>query len=275
MLVIKRIPIPALVGIVLTALFVLAAIFAPWIAPHGNAEIVSDVPWEPMSAAHWLGTDNLGRDLLSRMIYGARITLFIAVLATALSFSLGAILGFSAAVFGGWFDTLLSRLVDLLMSIPTLIMALVVLSVLPSNLVTLILVMGVLDSTRVYRLSRAVAVDINVMDYVEAAKLRGEGSGWIIFREILPNALSPLVSELGLRFIYAVLFLSTLSFLGLGVQPPDADWGGMVKENKDGIVFGIGAALIPAAAIAALAISVNLVADWVLNRTTSLKGGRG
>ncbi|MER9402843.1 ABC transporter permease [Mesorhizobium caraganae] len=275
MLDIRRIPIPALIGIVLTTMFVVAAVFAPWIAPHGNAEIVSDVPWEPMSSAHWLGTDNLGRDLLSRMIYGARITLFIAVLATALSFSLGAILGFSAAVFGGWFDTLLSRLVDLLMSIPTLIMALVVLSVLPTNLVTLILVMGVLDSTRVYRLSRAVAVDINVMDYVEAAKLRGEGSGWIIFREILPNALSPLVSELGLRFIYAVLFLSTLSFLGLGVQPPDADWGGMVKENKDGIVFGIGAALIPAAAIAALAISVNLVADWILNRTTSLKGGRG
>jgi len=275
MLDIRRIPIPALIGIVLTTMFVVAAVFAPWIAPHGNAEIVSDVPWEPMSSAHLLGTDNLGRDLLSRMIYGARITLFIAVLATALSFSLGAILGFSAAVFGGWFDTLLSRLVDLLMSIPTLIMALVVLSVLPTNLVTLILVMGVLDSTRVYRLSRAVAVDINVMDYVEAAKLRGEGSGWIIFREILPNALSPLVSELGLRFIYAVLFLSTLSFLGLGVQPPDADWGGMVKENKDGIVFGIGAALIPAAAIAALAISVNLVADWILNRTASLKGGRG
>ncbi|RWI16696.1 ABC transporter permease [Mesorhizobium sp.] len=271
---IRRIPLPSLTGLVLTALFVLAAIFAPLIAPHGNAEIVGDV-WEPMSAAHWLGTDNLGRDLLSRMIYGARITLFIAVLATALSFSLGAILGFSAAVFGGWYDTILSRLVDLLMSIPTLIMGLVVLSVLPSNLVTLILVMGILDSTRVYRLSRAVAVDINVMDYVEAAKLRGEASGWIIFREILPNALSPLVSELGLRFIYAVLFLSTLSFLGLGVQPPDADWGGMVKENKDGIVFGIPAALIPAAAIAALAISVNLVADWVLNRTTSLKGGRG
>ncbi|RVD58019.1 ABC transporter permease [Mesorhizobium sp. M2D.F.Ca.ET.185.01.1.1] len=275
MLDIRRIPIASLIGIVLTSLFVLMAVFAPLIAPYGNAEIVSETPWDVMSSAHWLGTDNLGRDLLSRMIYGARITLFIAVLATALSFSLGAILGFSAAVFGGWYDTILSRLVDLLMSIPTLIMGLVVLSVLPSNLVTLILVMGILDSTRVYRLSRAVAVDINVMDYVEAAKLRGEGSGWIIFREILPNALSPLVSELGLRFIYAVLFLSTLSFLGLGVQPPDADWGGMVKENKDGIVFGIPAALIPAAAIAALAISVNLVADWVLNRTTSLKGGRG
>jgi peptide/nickel transport system permease protein len=274
MLDIKRIPLGAWIGLVLTSLFVICAIFAPWIAPYGNAEIVGDV-WGPMSSTHLLGTDNLGRDLLSRMIYGARITIFIAVLATALAFSLGSILGFTAAVVGGWFDSLMSRFVDLLMSIPTLIFALVVLSVLPSNMLTLILVMGVLDSTRVYRLSRAVAVDINVMDFVEAAKLRGEGRRWIIFREILPNALSPLVSELGLRFIYAVLFLSALSFLGLGVQPPDADWGGMVKENKDGIVFGIPAALIPAGAIAALAISVNLVADWILNRTTDLKGGRG
>jgi peptide/nickel transport system permease protein len=274
MLDIKRIPLGAWIGLILTGLFVICAIFAPWLAPYGNGEIVGDV-WGPMSSTHLLGTDNLGRDLLSRMIYGARITIFIAVLATALAFSLGSILGFTAAVVGGWFDTLMSRFVDLLMSIPTLIFALVVLSVLPSNVLTLILVMGILDSTRVYRLSRAVAVDINVMDFVEAAKLRGEGRGWIIFREILPNALSPLVSELGLRFIYAVLFLSALSFLGLGVQPPDADWGGMVKENKDGIVFGIPAALIPAGAIATLAISVNLVADWILNRTTDLKGGRG
>jgi peptide/nickel transport system permease protein len=225
-----------------------------------------------MSAKFLLGTDNLGRDLLSRMIYGARTTIFIAVLATALSFILGSILGFTAAVSAAGSTQIMSRFVDLLMAIPTLIFGLVVLSVLPSTLVTLILVMGILDSTRVYRLSRAVAVDINVMDFVEAAKLRGEGTRWIIFREILPNALSPLVSELGLRFIYAVLFLSALSFLGLGVQPPEADWGGMVKENKDGIVFGIPAALIPAGAIAALAISVNLVADWVLNRTTEPQG---
>jgi peptide/nickel transport system permease protein len=270
----KNITPSAWIGLIVTGLFLFSAVFAPWIAPYGKAQIVGGV-WEPMSSQYWLGTDNLGRDLLSRMIYGARTTVFIAAMATALSFSLGAILGFAAAVTGGWFDTIMSRLVDLLMAIPTLIFGLVVLSVLPSTVLTLILVMGILDSTRVYRLSRAVAVDINVMDYVEAAKLRGEGMGWIIFREILPNALSPLVSELGLRFIYAVLFLSALSFLGLGVQPPEADWGGMVKENKEGIVFGIPAALIPAAAIAALAISVNLVADWVLNRTTSLKGGRG
>ncbi|MCR5856145.1 ABC transporter permease [Mesorhizobium sp. J428] len=270
----KRIPVSSLIGLVLTALFLLVAVFAPFIAPYPTGQIVGGV-WEPMSSQYWLGTDNLGRDLLSRMIYGAQITIFISVAATALSFTMGSVLGFAAAVIGGWFETVMSRLVDLLMAIPTLIFGLVILSVLPTTIPVLIMVMGVLDSTRVYRLSRAVAADINVMDFVEAAKLRGEGTGWIIFREILPNALSPLVSELGLRFIYAVLFLSALSFLGLGVQPPEADWGGMVKENKEGIVFGIPAALIPAAAIAALAISVNLVADWILNRTTSLKGGRG
>jgi len=269
-----RIPLSALIGLFFTALFFLAAIFAPLIAPYGLGEIVGDV-WAPSSAEHWLGTDNLGRDLLTRMIYGGQLTIYIATLATLLSFTLGSVLGFTAAVLGDWADQAMSRFVDLIMSIPSLIFALVVLSVMPVTVPVLILVMGLLDSTRVYRLSRAVAVDINVMEYVEAAKLRGEGRGWIIFREILPNALSPLVAELGLRFIFAVLFLSTLSFLGLGVQPPQSDWGGMVKENKDGIVFGIPAALIPAAAIAALAISINLVADWILNRTTSLKGGRG
>ncbi len=270
----RRIPFSALVGLVLTTAMVLVAILAPWIAPYGNAEVVGDV-WGPMSARHWLGTDNLGRDLLSRLIYGARITLLIAGLATALSFIMGALLGFTAAVVGGWLDQWLSRGVDLLMAIPTLIFALVVLSVLPSSITVLVLVLGVLDATRVFRLSRAVAVDINVMDFVEAAKLRGEKTPWIVFSEILPNALTPLISELGLRFIFAVLFLSALSFLGLGVQPPDADWGGLVKENKEGIVFGIPAALIPAAAIAVLTISVNLVADWLLNRTSDLKGGRG
>jgi peptide/nickel transport system permease protein len=209
------------------------------------------------------------------MIYGAQVTVFIAAMATALAFSLGSILGFAAAVIGGWFDTILSRFVDLLMSIPTLIFGLVVLSVLPSTIPVLILVMGFLDSTRVYRLSRAVAADINVMDFVEAAKLRGEGrmagsssarSCPMRCRRWSPN--SGCASSMR-------CCSSPLSFLGLGVQPPNADWGGMVRENREGIVFGIGAALIPAAAIAALAISVNLVADWVLNRTSSLKGGRG
>jgi peptide/nickel transport system permease protein len=270
----RRIPISALIGMVLTGAFFACAIFADLIAPYSMAEIVGGV-WDPMSDKHWLGTDAIGRDLLSRMIYGAQTTIWVATMATILSFSLGSVLGFLAATVGGWVDQALSRFVDLIMAIPSLILALVILSVMPVTLTVLIMVMGLLDATRVYRLSRAVAVDITVMDYVEAARLRGEGQSWIIFHEILPNALSPLVAELGLRFIFAVLFISTLSFLGLGVQPPLADWGGLVKENSAGLVYGIPAALIPAMAIALLAISVNLVADWILGRTTSLKGGRG
>ncbi|WP_102225057.1 ABC transporter permease [Acidimangrovimonas sediminis] len=269
-----RLPIAAIIGFVITGAYFLAAILAPWIAPYGMAEVVGD-SWAAPSAAHWLGTDSIGRDLLSRMIWGGRTTIFIATAATILSFGLGASLGMTAATIGGWVDQVLSRFVDLIMSIPTLIFALVVLSVVPVNLWVLILVMGLLDATRPYRVSRSVASDIVVMDFVEAAQLRGEGRTWVIFREVLPNALSPLVAEMGLRFIFQVLLLSTLSFLGLGVQPPMADWGGIVKENKEGLVYGIAAALYPAIAIASLAISVNLVADWILNRTTSLKGGRG
>lgn len=269
----RRIPPAALIGLVFTAVYFLGAIFAGLIAPYGMAEVVGD-RWEPWSAAHPLGTDSIGRDLLSRMIWGGQTTIFVATAATLLSFTLGSVLGFVAAVRGGIVDQLLSRLVDLFMSIPSLIFALAVLSVTPVTVPVLILVMGLLDSTRVFRLARAVAVDVTVMDFVEAAKLRGERTGWIIFREILPNALSPLIAEMGLRFIFMVLFISTLSFLGLGVQPPLADWGGIVKENREGIVWGVPAALVPAFAIATLAISVNLVADWILNRTSSLKGGR-
>ena len=269
-----KMPLSAMIGIFMTGAFLFIAIFAHWIAPYPIGAAAGKV-WEGPSAQYWLGTDNIGRDILSRLIYGAQVTIFVALISSLLSFGMGAFFGFLAATRGGWIDTGLSRLVDLMMAVPSLIVALVVLSVLPLNLVVLILVMGVLDSTRVFRLSRAVAVDITVMDYVEAARLRGEKQGWIIFREILPNALSPLVAEFGLRFIFAVLFISTLSFLGLGIQPPQTDWGGMVRENKDGLVYGKAAAMLPAAAIAVLAISVNLVADWVLSRTSSLKGGRG
>lgn len=270
----RRIPVSALAGLVVTGAVFLSALLAPLISPYRMDELVGGV-WDPISAQHWLGTDSIGRDLLSRMIYGGQVTIFVATASTILSFVTGSVLGFAAATAGGWVDQALSRFVDLVMAVPSLILALVILTAVDVTLPTLILVMGLLDSTRVFRLSRAVAVDITVMDYVEAARLRGEGQAWIILHEILPNALSPLVAELGLRFIFAVLFISTLSFLGLGVQPPLADWGGLVKENSAGLVYGIPAALAPAIAIAVLAIAVNLVADWVLSRTTSLKGGRG
>ncbi|WP_313531421.1 ABC transporter permease [Shinella sp.] len=270
----SSIPVSAWVGILGIALALFCAVFAPFIAPHGESEIVGSV-WQPMGGDYLLGTDNLGRDLFSRLIFGARTTIFVALAATVLSFSLGMLLSFTAAVTGGLIDQAFSRFNDLMMAIPTLIFALVVLAVLPQQLWILILVMAVLDSTRVYRIGRAVALDVAVMEFVEAARLRGEGTGWIIFREILPNTLSPLLAEFGLRFAFSILFLSTLSFLGLGIQPPAADWGGMVKDNKDGIIFGISAALIPGGAIAGLAICVNLVVDWLMKRTSSLKGGRG
>jgi peptide/nickel transport system permease protein len=270
----REIPLTAWVGILGILFAFICAVFAPLLAPYGETEIVAGV-WEPANDLYLLGTDNLGRDLLSRLIYGAQTTLFVSLAASILSFSIGIFLSFTAAVSGGPIDQGLSRLNDLMMSIPTLIFALVVLAVLPQNLFILITVMAILDSTRVYRLGRAVALDVAVMEFVEAAKLRGEGKMWIIFREILPNTLSPLLAEFGLRFAFSILFLSTLSFLGLGIQPPAADWGGMVKDNKDGIIFGIQAALIPGAAIASLAVCVNMVVDWLLKRTSSLKGGRG
>ncbi|WP_282605356.1 ABC transporter permease [Pelagibius sp. Alg239-R121] len=271
---IKTMPWSARIGLFGVLVFLFAAVFADLLAPFGERDIVGDV-WEPSSGKFLLGTDNLGRDLLSRMMYGAQTTIFISAVASVLSFSLGIFLSFFAAVVRGWTDQVLSRINDLMMAIPTLIFALVVLAALPQELWILVLVMALIDSTRVFRLGRAVAVDIVVMDFVEAARLRGEGRMWIIFREILPNAMSPLLAEFGLRFAFAVLFLSSLSFLGLGIQPPEADWGGMVKDNKDGIIFGVPAALIPGGAIAALAICVNLIVDWLLNRTASLKGGRG
>ena len=263
----------ARVALVVLTILLMAAVFAPWVAPYGENEIVGEF-WEPFSERSWLGTDQLGRDLLTRLIYGAQNTFLIAGAATLLSFTMGSFLGFLAAVSRGVVDQLLSRLNDMMMAIPTLIFALVILSVMPSNLIVLILVMGILDSTRVFRLSRAVAVDIAVFDFVEVARLRGERTFWIISREILPNALTPLFAEFGLRFAFAVLFLSTLSFLGLGIQPPEADWGNMVRDNRDGIIYGIPAALIPAASIAMLTISINLIVDSVIGRTSSLKGGR-
>lgn len=256
-------------GMAVILLNALAALLAPLLAPYGEGEIVGDV-WAPWGEGFLLGTDQLGRDMLSRLLYGARLTLGIALLTTALSFAAGVILGFAAAVLGGWADQALSRLVDALMAIPTLIFALLVLSVLGTSLPVLVAVIAVLDATRVFRLARSVAVGIAAQDFVEVARLRGERLPWILRREILPNALPTLLAEFGLRFCFVFLFVSSLSFLGLGVQPPYADWGGMVRENAQAINFGLAAPLVPAAAIAALTVAVNLVVDWALNRLTGL-----
>ncbi|WP_291346368.1 ABC transporter permease [Desulfobacula sp.] len=265
----RQSPLSARIGMGIVLLNCLVAIFAPLIAPYGETSVVGDV-WEGFCAQFYFGTDHIGRDLFTRMVFGARNTIVLAFITTVLSFGFGSFLGFIAAVKGGWTDQIVSRVVDIIMAFPTLIFALMILSVLGSSIPTLIFTIALLDSTRVYRLSRAVAMDIEVMEFVEAAKLRGEGLWWIIRHEILPNAMPPLVAEFGLRFCFVFLFIASLSFLGLGLQPPLADWGGMVKENAGAITFGIYTPLIPAAAIAFLTVGVNLIVDWFLHLSSGL-----
>lgn len=264
-------PLSAKIGILLILIYSFVAIFAPVLAPYGETDVVGDsyTGWSP---EFWLGTDNLGRDVLTRLIYGARNTISIAFITTLLAFALGGLAGLIAAIKGGWIDQGLSRVVDILMAIPQLIFALLILSVVGTNAVSLILVIALLDATRVFRLSRAVAMNVIVQDFVEAARLRGEGLVWLIWREVLPNTLPPLVAEFGLRFCFVFLFISALSFLGLGIQPPTADWGSMVRENAVMISFGDFTPLLPALAVALLTIGVNFVVDWVLHKTSGLKG---
>ncbi len=266
----RQSPLSARIGLAIVLLNLLAALLAPVIAPYGETESVADV-WLSSSWDHPLGTDHLGRDLFTRVLYGARNTITIAFATTMLSFIIGSMVGFMAAAMGGWADLIISRIVDILMAFPTLIFALMALSVVGTSVMSLIGVIAVLDSTRVFRLSRAVAMDITVMEFVEAARLRGEGLFWVMRKEILPNAMPPLVAEFGLRFCFVFLFIASLSFLGLGIQPPTADWGGMVRENAGAITFGILTPLWPAGAIALLTVGVNLIVDWFLKIASGLK----
>ena len=269
-------PLTARFGLLIILVYVFVALFAPFIAPYGEAEVFP-IPYAPWSSEFIFGTDQIGRDIFSRLIYGARNTVGIAVATTALAFIIGGILGLAAAIARGWLDQLLSRTVDVLMAIPSLIFALVLLSIFGSTVTNLIIIIAVLDSTRVFRLTRAVSINVVVMDYVEAARLRGEGLVWIMRREILPNIMPPLIAEFGLRFCFVFLTIAALSFLGVGIQPPTADWGSMVRENASLIQFAqydIKAGLtplLPASAIALLTVAVNFVVDWFLHKTSGIR----
>ena len=260
----------ARVGLMIVLFFAFCAAFAPWLAPYGESEIVGDV-WEPLFGEFVFGTDLVGRDMLSRLIYGARNTIVLALLTTALSFFTGALMGFLAATLGGWVDQLLSRIVDIVISIPTLICALIIVSAVGTSFFVLAIVIGIIYAMPVYRIARAVAMDIEVMDYVEAARLRGENIWWIMRREILPNAMTPLAAEFGLRFCFVFLLISGLSFLGLGLQPPLADWGAMVRSNAEGIAWGFMHPLIPASCIALLTIGINLLVDSLVHKASGLR----
>lgn len=267
----KAIPVSAWLGLLIVALNLVIFVFGPMLAPFGQNEIVG-APFDPPSAQFWFGLDQNGRDMASRLLAGAQMSIGVSLAASLISFCIGIPMGFVAALFGGWVDTVLSRVVDTVMCIPVLISALVVLQALGSSVPVLIFTIALLDSTRVFRLARVVAQGISVLEYAETARLRGESLGWLIMREILPNALPPLIAEFGMRFCFTFLFVAGLSFLGLGIQPPFADWGGMVKDNQQAILYGLYAPLFPAAAIALLTIGVNLVVDWLLSAGGTTQG---
>lgn len=253
---------------VTVVLFWLVMIFAgPYIAPFHEADIMAYDSYMPVFSTtegegfHLLGTDYIERDIFSRILWGARTTIGIAFTATLLAYVAGVTLGIAAAVAGGWVDAALSRVNDSIISLPSIMLGLLAVNAFGSSIPTLIITAGAIYAASVFRIARALGQDIMVMDFVEAARARGEGLWWVITREVLPNAAMPLATDFGLRLVFVVLFISSLSFLGLGIQPPMADWGSMVRQNLDGLGYGSYAAVWPALAIATFTISINLIVD--------------
>jgi peptide/nickel transport system permease protein len=248
-------------GLTVLGFWLIVALAALFLGEHALGEMSDAGVFQGMSAQHWLGTDYLGRDMLVRIVAGTPYTIGVALIATLLACGAGALLGLLAAVTGGWFDAALSRVLDTLVSIPSKMFALVVIAGFGSSVTLLIAVAAIVYTPGCYRIIRSLAVNINAMDYVQVAVARGERRGYIMRREILPNITGPLLADMGLRFVYALRLLASLSFLGLGVQPPMADWGSLVRENLGALPMGGVSVLAPALAIATLTIAVNLVID--------------
>ena len=263
-------PLSAKVGVLAILAYAFVALFAPLLAPYGETAIVGS-SYELWSDKFVFGTDNIGRDMLTRLIYGARNTIGIAFLTVAIAFFVGGALGMLAAILGGVYDLVIGRFVDILMAIPSLVFALLLLTVFGTSIPSLVLIIALLDSTRVFRIARSAAMNVVVMEFVEAARLRGEGMAWVIRKEVLPNITAPLLAEFGLRFCFVFLFIAALSFLGLGIQPPLADWGSMVRETATLINYNDITPLLPAIAIAGLTVAVNFVVDWMLHLSSGLR----
>lgn len=242
-------------------IFLLIALVSLVALPQDPFDFLTDEPFSPPAAGMWLGTDHLGRDVLSRLMDGTRITLFMALSATLLAHVIGDTLGLLAAARGGLVDTVLSRIVDVILALPKIIVGLVVVAALGSSISVIIGIAAVVYSAGVFRIARALGNDLKEMDYVKVARSRGEGMGWILFGEMLPHVMRPLATDFAIRASFAILFMSSLSFVGLGVQPPMADWGGMARENLGGLSTNPLAAIGPAIAIALVSIALNMLVD--------------
>jgi peptide/nickel transport system permease protein len=261
-----RISVTGAIGLLIVAFWVITAIAGPMLAPYPEGRVVSADDLAPISFAFPMGTDYLGRDMLSRVLFGARYTIGIALAATVLACLAGIVLALLAAARGGWVDATISRILDALISIPSLMFGLVVIAALGASIPVLIFTAAVIYMPGAFRFARAMAVNINAMDFIRVARARGEGTFYIMRAEILPNMVLPVLTDFGLRFVFVVLLLSGLSFLGLGIQPPAADWGSLVRENLEGLSYGAPAVIMPALAIASLTIGVNLLIDNLPSR---------
>ena len=248
-------------GAAIVLFWIAMALVGPSIAPHAVGQVVDDDMFSPIGAQFPLGTDYLGRDMLSRVLFGARYTVGVALAATLLASGSGLVLGMCAAAWGRRVDALLSRTLATIVSIPSKMLALVVVAAFGSSVPVLVLVAAVIYTPGAFRIARALAVGVNAQDFVTVARARGEGTWFVVREEILPNIWRPVLTDFGLRFVYIVLLLSGLSFLGLGIQPPIADWGALVRENMSGLAEGAAAVLTPALAIASLTIGMNLLID--------------
>lgn len=256
----RRIGLGGWAGTAVILFWALVALLGPWIAPHDPGATIADMPYAADERL-LLGADYIGRDIWSRIILGARTTLGLALAATVLTYLIGATLGICAATVGGWADAGLSRVNDVLLSLPNIMLALLVIAAFGTSNIVVIATTAVVFSSSVFRFSRALAMNVMVQDFVEVAGIRGERFPWIVFHEVLPNIAMPLLSDFGMKLVFVMLFISGLSFIGLGVQPPTPDWGSMVRENVQGLAYGSYAALWPAGAIASLTLAINLVVD--------------
>ncbi|MBC3957876.1 MULTISPECIES: ABC transporter permease [Pseudomonas] len=262
-----------LAGASVCFLWLMIALFGPWLAPHAVGEVVSDNVFENMSAAYPFGTDYLGRDMLSRVIIGARFTVGLALISAVLASGIGTICALLSVVAPRWLDEIISRLMDAFISIPSKMLALIMVSAFGSSEILLVCTAVLSYTPGAFRIARSMAVNIEALEYVQVARTRGEGRLYVACREILPNMLNPVLTDLGLRFGFIVLLLSGMSFLGLGVQPPDADLGSLVRENIGGLNQGAPAIVIPALAIGSLTIGVNLFIDRLSSRRSRRSGG--
>ncbi len=269
----SRFSVLGLIGLTIIVFWLGVAFIGPLVAPYKGGAVTSTEIFGPSSPAHWLGTDYLGRDMLSRVLYGTQYTVGLALASAVLASCIGTFFGLVAAVAGRWVDEILSRLFDALISIPSKVLALVVVAAFGSSVPVLIMVAALAYIPGAFRISRSLAVNLMTLEYVQVARARGERLLYIARVEVLPNMIHPMLADFGLRFVFIVLLLSGLSFLGLGVQPPNADWGSLVRENIGGLSEGAPAVLMPAVAIATLTVGVNLLIDSLRRRGARAHGG--